>query len=96
MKIMEAPVGAKQWYGLRVIEPVEEQTCTVCDATEGLTHYVAKTIKGEEVNLLLCQKHLKLAGFNVEIHREEDWRNAKCCGTPINENGHCSVCGDKY
>lgn len=24
-----------------------------------------------------------------------DWRNERCCATPINENGHCSICGDK-
>ena len=24
-----------------------------------------------------------------------DWRNERCCATPINENGHCAVCGDK-
>jgi hypothetical protein len=96
MDVMTAPVGVKKWHGLTVIEPVEEPTCTVCDATEDLTPYVAKTQKGKEVNLLLCPQHLKLAGFDVEIHLKEDWRNAKCCGTSINSNGYCKFCGNKY
>ena len=75
------------------------QQCSVCHETEGLTPYVARSLKGKEVNLNLCQKHLKLAGFDVEIEilpeTKEEWRDTLCCATQINSNGHCSICGDK-
>lgn len=76
---------------------MEETTCSVCYETECLTEYISQTKSGKEIKLKFCPKHLKLAGFNLEIVTSEEIGNpGMCCGRPVNTNGHCRVCGDKY
>jgi len=70
--------------------------CSVCYEIKGLTPVVSKILGGREVKLNLCPKHLERfdRGHELKI-KKEDWRDALCCATPINENGHCRICGCK-
>jgi len=68
--------------------------CSVCYETEGVTSFITRSSRGRKIELKLCPKHLKLAQFNMNVVLKEEIQ--MCCGTPINSNGHCAICGDKY
>lgn len=70
-------------------------TCCCCNETENL-----KSVKlpgRGNIVAKYCKKHLSLLTSEKEetqVRKEEEWRTTKCCATPINSNGHCTVCGD--
>ena len=72
--------------------------CKICRETDNLI--AARVISnGKEEKWYLCQNHFILSKFDrweeeIQVRKEEEWRNTKCCATQINPNGHCTVCGD--
>lgn len=76
------------------------ECCSVCHETEELTSFITRSSRGKEVELKLCQKHLKLAKFDTKVVLKEELKQPEqiqmCCATRINSNGHCAICGDKY
>ena len=64
--------------------------CCCCNETKDLTLIEDPTL---DLRMYLCQKHLaRHLGNKKEDSKEIQY----CCGTQINSNGHCRICGDKY
>lgn len=71
-------------------------SCCICDTNVDLETVELPSKSGKTIKVKYCQKHLaRLRPCSTPpIVKEESVM--KCCGTPINSNGRCRVCGDKY
>jgi hypothetical protein len=77
------------------------EECCVCHETEELTAVELRCGHAKVITVKFCKSHLtRLKPKQLipiqKVTEKEDWREVLCCATPINENGHCAICGDKY
>ena len=67
--------------------------CCLCDrqATDEPV-LINQLIGFKPIEAFLCQYHRNILNGKIL----PDTNQILCCGTPLDENNYCRVCGDKY
>jgi hypothetical protein len=78
----------------------KDDECPCCGREDKLTEVFSTVLNGKAVRLTLCPRHLHLHDYGKLVlentKRKKELENAMHCGTPININGRCAICGEMY